>query len=91
MDTITLNSFLLKSWIGCILIYINQGKIMTFKEAELTINSLLINFLTETSTNQEFLADLSEKNISKVNRAVEKSLKRLTKLQATLVKQIAAV
>ena len=64
---------------------------MTFKEAELTINSLLINFLTETSTNQEFLADLSEKNISKVNRAVEKSLKRLTKLQATLVKQIAAV
>lgn len=63
---------------------------MTFKEAELTINSLLINFLTETSTNQEFLADLSEKNISKVNRAVEKSLKRLTKLQATLVKQIAA-
>ena len=64
---------------------------MTFKEAELTINSMLINFLTETSTNQEFLADLSEKNISKVNRAVEKSLKRLTKLQATLVKQIAAV
>ena len=61
---------------------------MKYKEAELTINKLVLDFLAQTQANEDFLKDLNEKDVKKVHKAIEKTTKRFEKFQDTLIRQL---
>ena len=64
---------------------------MKFKEAEFTINKMLIDFLTSTKANPDFFKDLSESDVKKVNRAIDTYLSKLGKFESTLVKNLQVI
>jgi len=60
------------------------------KEAELTINRLLQDHLTDLLANEDFYEDLTPGQVNKVKKAIAKYQGRLEKLQRTLVKSLTA-
>ena len=61
---------------------------MKFKDAELTINKILLDTLGDVSSSEVFFQDMSPKDVAKVHRAIDKATRRINKLQATLVRHI---
>ncbi len=61
---------------------------MKYKEAELTINKILLDTLGDVSKSEIFFADMNTKDVAKVHRAIDKATRRINKLQSTLVKQL---
>ena len=59
---------------------------LTFKEAEVVVNRLLSDVLNEQVVNKALFKDLTEKEAAKLQRGIDKYLKKLDKLHATLVK-----
>ena len=57
---------------------------LSFKEAEVVVNRLLSDVLR--SSNKALFKDLTEKEAAKLQRGIEKYLKKLNKLHTTLVK-----
>ena len=61
---------------------------MKYKEAELVVNKLLADFIRETVEKRAIFEDLTEKEVSRLNKAFLKYLSRLAKLQDTLIRQL---
>ena len=64
---------------------------MKFKEAEFTINKMLLDFLVSTKANPDFFKDLSESDTKKVNRAIDIYIRKIEKLESTLIKNLQLV